>query len=161
MVFQNSFSLRNIFLLFIIVLVFLNFYFLLINKIYVIYLFFFVSSLYLLGFLMSWLLHTKKSKFDCVNCGWCCKLKVKLKKSDVKRLTKVKDWENFVDEDLYLKRVNDCCIFLKDRGNKKICSIYKYRPTVCMKWPFFCQSKFSISWLWFFSCPSLRKLIAK
>jgi len=156
---RNSF--RDTFLLFTFILIFLNFYFFFTNKSYVIYLFFFVSFLYLLGFLLSWLLHTRRSKFKCVNCGWCCRFRVKLTKSDVKKLTKVKDWERFVDENFYLKRVNGCCMFLRDEGNKKICSIYKFRPSVCRKWPFFCLSRFSISWMWFFSCPSLKKLITK
>lgn len=158
---QNS-SLKNAFVLLLLSLAVISVYFLLTNRYYMVsYIFYFVALIYLSGFPLSCILYKKKDKFKCVNCGECCRLRVKLKKSDIKRFENGKiDWIRFVDENWKLKMVNGHCIFLKEKNGKKICSVYKFRPSTCRQWPFF-SNPFSISWLWFLSCPSLRKLLTK
>ncbi len=152
-------SLRNAFVLFLISLAIMSVYFMFTNRYYIVsYIFYFVALVYLSGFPLSYLLHKKRSKFKCIKCGECCRLKFKLKKSDIERLERGKiDWTRFVDEDWKLKVVNGNCIFLKKKNGKEICSIYKFRPSVCREWPFF-SNKFTIPIVWFFRCPSLRRL---
>jgi len=153
-------SLKDAFTLFIVFLAIMSIYFFFTGRQYIVsYIFYFVALFYLSGFPLSYILHRKKDKFRCMNCGECCKLKFKLKKSDIIRFEKGKvNWKEFVDENWNVKRINGYCSFLIHKNGKKLCSVYKYRPYTCRGWPFF-SSSFSISWPWFFSCPPLRKLI--
>jgi len=147
------------FTLLIIFLSILNIYFLFTNRIYVVYLFYSAALFYLSMFPLSYFLYSKKDKFKCIMCGKCCNLNFKLKKYDIKELERGKiNWVKFTDENWKFKKNNGYCIFLKEKNGKKICSIHKFKPYVCREWPFF-NSRFSISWRWFTTCPSLRKLI--
>jgi len=158
----QNIHLRNAFVLFIISLAVMNIYFFFTKRYNIVsYIFYFVALIYLSSFPLSYFLHKKKDKFKCIECGECCQLKFKLKKSDIERFKKGEiDWTRFVDENWGLKKINGHCPFLIDKNGDKLCSVYKYRPDICRGWPFFSNS-FSISWQWFFSCPSLRKLITK
>ena len=159
--FYNN-SLKNGFILFFSFLAFMSIYFFFTGRRYIVsYIFYFVALFYLSSLPLSYILHRKKDKFSCVNCGECCKFKVKLQKPDVERFDKGKvNWNKFVDKNWNVKRINGYCAFLIDKNGKKLCSIYKHRPNTCRGWPFFSNS-FSISWAWFFICHSLRKLIMK
>ena len=118
----------------------------------------FTSIFYLSQFPLSYFLYRKKDKFKCIGCGECCYLKFKLKKSDIERFERGRiNWKFFVDENWRIKKTEKYCYLLKDKNGRRICSINKYKPDVCRKWPFFNQ--FSISWAWIIKCPSLRKLI--
>jgi len=162
MILKNSNSFKNAFFLFDLFLIIMSFYFFLTNRIFFVYVIFLIASpIFFSGYLLSWMCHKRKAKFRCIKCGLCCRLRVKLNERDITRLKKIKGWENFINKRNYLKRVNGWCVFLKKRRSNVICSIYKYRPSTCRKWPFFCVTRFSISWIWFSICPSLRKLITK
>jgi len=152
--------LRNGFILFIIFLAIMSVYFFFTGRPHVVsFIFYFVALLYFSIFPLSFILHRKKNKFKCVFCGECCRLKFKLKKSDIVRFERGRiDWKKFTDEKWDLKKINGNCVFLKKKNGKKICSVYKFRPSTCRKWPFF-SNPFFIPIGWFFTCPSLRKLI--
>ena len=158
----HKLSFKNIFFLVCAFLAFMSVYFFFTDRRYMVsYIFYLVALFYLLGLPLSYVLHKKMEKFRCINCGECCKLKFELKKPDIMRFEKGKiGWEKFVDENWNIKRNNNYCSFIVDKKGKKICSIYEHRPDTCRVWPFFSNS-FSISWIWFFYCPSLRKLIFK
>lgn len=155
-------SLRNSFVLFFIFLAIINIYFFFTGRLYIVtYISYFVALFYLSSLPLSYILHRKKNKFKCVNCGECCKFKLKLQKPDVVRFGKGKvNWKDFVDKNWNVKRINGYCAFLINKNGKKLCSVYKYSPNTCRGWPFFSNS-FSISWPWFLYCPSLRKLIVE
>lgn len=153
-------SLKNAFTLFMGSLAIFSIYFFFTGRTYIVsYIFYFVALFYLSGFPLSYFLYRKKDKFKCVKCGECCLLKFKLRKSDVERLEMGKcGWKKFTDESWNLKKINGYCAFLKDKNEKRMCSVYKFRPYACREWPFF-HNPFTISWRWFVICPSLRKLI--
>ena len=139
----------------------LDLYFLARNPIYVVYLFFILLLFYLFGCSLSCIAHKRKSKFRCLICGECCKLKVNVTDKEIKIIeSRGFKRNNFIKGGRVLKRVNGYCVFLKYKRGKRVCSIYKFRPSVCRKWPFFLYP-FTIPWHWFFRCPALRKLVLK
>lgn len=83
---------------------------------------------------------SQKEKFKCLRCGKCCRLRVKLSKEDIKRIEK-KGHTNFIDEDAgnnkCMKMINLYCIFLTVDTGIASCKIYKQRPEICRKYPFF------------------------
>lgn len=91
----------------------------------------FLSLIYIL-FLRQFILRRKK--FICRRCGNCCKLRVRLSKEDIKRITKSGN-KNFVEDGVWLKRVNGWCKFLEIKNGKARCTIYNYRPKICRWWP--------------------------
>lgn len=85
--------------------------------------------------------------FKCSRCGKCCKTYIiKVSKKDIKRITS-KDYEEnyFLMHDpmsldpnkFVLKKDDGKCVFLKKKNNKYLCGIYKIRPLICQKYPFF------------------------
>ncbi len=140
-------------------LVILDLYFLARNPVYVVYLFFILVLFYLFGCSLSCIVHKRKLKFKCLMCGECCRLKVNVTDKEIKIIEKHEFKKNdFIKGRGVLKRVNGYCVFLKEVDGKKICSIYKFRPSTCKRWPFF-SNPFTIPWYWFLRCPSLKKLI--
>ena len=160
--FAHNNSLKNAFRLLFVFLAIMSIYFFFTDKRYIVsYIFYFAALFYLSTFPLSYFLHKKKDKFKCVNCGECCRLGFKLKKSDIIRFERGKiNWREFVDENWNLKRIKGYCPFLIAKNGNKLCSVYQHRPDTCREWPFF-SNPFSISWFYFFSCPSLRKLVSK
>jgi len=140
-------------------LILLDFYFLVKNPVFVVYVFFLVILIYLSSFLLSCISHKRKSKFKCLMCGECCKPKVHVTELEIKTIEKLGfKRKDFMKGIKVLKRVNGYCVFLKNKNDKKVCSIYKHRPSICRKWPFFSYSSI-IPLHWFFKCPSLKNLI--
>lgn len=101
------------------------------------------------------MLFRRKAQFNCIKCGLCCSLKVIPTESDIKRIEKNlnKPRESFI-ENRGLKKVNGYCMFLKNKNGENTCSIYKFRPEACRRWPF---KHFNFEWLQI--CPSLRALL--
>ena len=109
------------------------------------------------NFFTNYVLYKRKSKFNCIKCGLCCALKVEPPEKEIRKIEKsLGESRALFMEGKYLKRVNGYCIFLKKEGEDKICSIYKFRPTICKAWPFR-----SFRWKWIAICPSLRALFKK
>ncbi len=79
----------------------------------------------------------RKERFDCTQCGDCCKLSVIPTEEDTQRIEKHGyKRSNFMDGKK-LKRLSDgSCIFLGKKKSKYICKIYKFRPAICKRWPF-------------------------
>lgn len=87
-------------------------------------------------------MHQQKSKFRCLNCGYCCTLVVILSKDDIERIKKLGYNEaDFAENDrLGRKRVrmkNYYCYFLGLHKGESFCRIYNERPQVCRDYPFF------------------------
>jgi len=99
-------SLKNVFTLFILFLVIMGGYFFFTGRKYIVsYIFYFMALFYFSELPLSYILHRKKDKFKCVDCGECCKLRVKLKKSDITRFEKGKvNWKEVVDENFNIKK---------------------------------------------------------
>ena len=85
--------------------------------------------------------------FKCERCGKCCKTYIiKVSKKDIKRI-KNKGYEEsyFLMHDsmspgnnkFVLRKENGKCVFLKKKNGKYFCEIYKIRPLICQKYPFF------------------------
>ena len=73
---------------------------------------------------------------DCAKCQagyFCCKLKVRLKPSEIRTIEKKHSdfWELDYQDKPVLRMVNKQCIFLKN--NK--CIIYEIRPQICRNFP--------------------------
>jgi hypothetical protein len=153
-------QIRNGILLFAIFLIIIIVYFLFTGRPYMIhYISFFTGLLYFSQFPLSYFLHKKKNKFSCIKCGKCCNMVFKLNKSDIERLEKGNiNWRKFINKDWRIKKIDGYCSLLKNKNKESICSVNKYKPDTCKKWPFF-SNRFSISWIWIIICPSLRKLI--
>jgi len=88
------------------------------------------------------------SKIDCSKCpvnNFCCTLKVKLSLFDRLRifLGTGKTAKQYAEKPFNrweTKLVNGDCTFLKrNKDTKSYCTIYKYRPTVCRRFPHFYQ----------------------
>lgn len=136
-----------------------NIYYLIKKPIVVAYLFYFVWLLYLFGCVLSYIVYRRRSKFKCLMCGECCKLKVNITKQEIKIIEKLGfKRKYFTKDNRSLKKVNGYCVFLRKRRGKMVCGIYKHRPPICRKWPFF-SHPFSIPLLWIFRCVSLKNLI--
>lgn len=116
----------------------------------------FITFFYTLGFFA----YKKQANFNCITCGLCCTLKVTPTEKDIRRIEKGtgKTRGQFLEEGR-LKRVNGYCLFLKQEGQNKICSIYQHRPSLCRQWPFHGKSR--VFWKWFLLCPSLRNLFRR
>ena len=108
------------------------------------------STIPVLGFI----LRKKKDQFDCIKCGLCCALRVEPEEKEIKKIERNtgQGRDSFM-EGRYLKRVNGYCTFLKNKNGENICSIYKFRPKICSRWPFKAAKPLSLA-----ICPSLRKL---
>ncbi len=80
----------------------------------------------------------REDKFDCAQCGGCCKLyNVLPKEEDIQRIENHGHKRSNFMNGTKLKRLKGgSCFFLKKRGKKYFCKIHKFRPDVCRKWPF-------------------------
>ena len=80
--------------------------------------------------------------FRCERCGECCnKYIIKLSRKDIREIEKL-GYKDFYEYDRIigsnvLKKVNHECIFIKKKGGKYLCQIYRSRPLVCKRYPFF------------------------
>ncbi len=112
-----------------------------------------IASIYFIGFLVF----RRQANFNCIKCGICCCLKVKPGEKDIRKIEKnLKKDRSFFLEDGKLKQVNGYCMFLKNKSKENVCSIYKFRPENCKRWPFR-----TFRWRWFALCPSVRSLLKK
>jgi len=97
----------------------------------------FLSFIILLPqFLLSIKMGFSRDKFNCQQCGNCCRLKIiDLSKEDVERLEKggYKDFTEMKAGEVTFKRVNGRCLFNK---NDK-CTVYEHRAAICREFPFF------------------------
>jgi Fe-S-cluster containining protein len=78
-----------------------------------------------------------RQKFECLRCGHCCRLLVKLSKDDIARLGKAlkPDYIIKVHGITYLKQKNSYCPFLSIRKGQASCDVYKLRPEICRNFP--------------------------
>ncbi len=89
--------------------------------------------------------------FDCNQCGGCCSGPeegfIWLTKHEISLIAEHLNISTAELHDKYLKRLgfrysiiedsaSKDCIFLKETGGKKGCSIYSVRPNQCRTWPF-------------------------
>ncbi|MCX6695411.1 MAG: YkgJ family cysteine cluster protein [Candidatus Altiarchaeota archaeon] len=82
------------------------------------------------------LMGLNESRFKCMQCGNCCRLKIiHLTKEDVVRLEKAgyADFTEMKGGEVTFRRVNGRCLFNKDDN----CSVYEHRARVCREFPFF------------------------
>jgi Fe-S-cluster containining protein len=81
----------------------------------------------------------RKKEFKCTRCGECCKLLVRLKEHDIRRIAKLghdpNKFVNIVDGDKRLKQVDGYCIFLLRKDGLARCTIYNVRPKICKDFP--------------------------
>ena len=85
-----------------------------------------------------------KKDFSCVDCGKCCQIMTKVDSRDIERI-EMRGHRDFTmknpmrssDEDVYLKRNGEDCIFLGWKGDKSFCKIHPFRPQTCRDYPFF------------------------
>ena len=82
----------------------------------------------------------RKKRFNCLRCGACCRLKVRLYPEDIAKL-KAAGKKNFLEpKGNWLKRTPDgYCMFYK-RDNSKgigICTVNHIKPSVCKNFPFY------------------------
>jgi Fe-S-cluster containining protein len=76
--------------------------------------------------------------FNCLRCGKCCKLKVRLSLEDI-AMIKSKGHDNFYiveNGNFYFKRIYGYCVFLKFDNGFFACSIHDYKPDGCKEFPF-------------------------
>ncbi len=73
--------------------------------------------------------------FECIRCGFCCHLDVKLTENDIQRLKAAgkKDFSKQTDHGIFLKHIGNHCIFLDPK--KKMCKVYDSRPDICRRFP--------------------------
>ncbi|MBL7206637.1 MAG: YkgJ family cysteine cluster protein [Candidatus Aenigmarchaeota archaeon] len=104
----------------------------------------------------------KKEKFDCQQCGKCCKrFKVPLLESDIKKIeNRGHKKEFFVGKNNYIKKRDDkSCVFQKRISGKHMCSIHDYKPSACGTWPFNRYINGKVVFVrTMFKCPGLKKL---
>lgn len=98
----------------------------------------------------------KKGEFSCLRCGKCCKLDVRVSKSDVKRIEK-KGYKDFSNGGL-LKKNGENCIFLEEKDGFHRCRVYKSRPDACRSWPFFKSFLGRLTLARPFNCPGLARI---
>lgn len=82
--------------------------------------------------------------FKCRRCGECCnKYLIKVSDKDVHELEKLGyNEEDFAEYDpainkKVLKKTNSRCIFIKKKKDGYFCQVYRSRPLVCVRYPFF------------------------
>lgn len=121
-----------------------------------------ISLLYLIAVfltisILDYVVRKRKGQFNCIKCGLCCALRVEPDEKDIRKIEKnlSKPREQFM-EGRYLKRINGYCAFLKNKNGENTCSIYKFRPKICRRWPFKSFRLISLT-----LCPSLRSLLLR
>jgi Fe-S-cluster containining protein len=77
-----------------------------------------------------------RRKFECIRCGQCCKLKVKLSNKEIEKI-KPLGYADFVDSKGYIKKqdASKDCFFLGREGNIPFCKIEKAKPKICRSFP--------------------------
>jgi Fe-S-cluster containining protein len=76
----------------------------------------------------------KRHKFQCLRCGNCCKLHVKLNKEDIEKMKKA-GLKDFIEGNNWLKRINGNCKYLQMKNGVAGCSIDKVKPKICRTFP--------------------------
>jgi len=71
--------------------------------------------------------------FECLHCGFCCKLEVTLDRDDIKRIRNAgqRHFYRKKQNEFFLRKRGKYCVFYSDK-----CRIYDARPRICRMFPF-------------------------